>query len=137
MNVQGPFDMGVFVTKVVKEEVSPTLLLLEWKLGFVVGGFAGVPWPKNEGFVFASDPKKESFIFSLEPAVQRFDLLKPEKALMRDTNGRWRSFDFGGDLTVYSHGTWAAARGTYSGERDNGCFPRFPVPFSRFELWGL
>jgi hypothetical protein len=67
----GPFDMEGFVTKVVEPEMNPTVLLLEWQPGFVVGGFAGVPWPKRESLFgsFAADPEKKSFIFSLEPNV--------------------------------------------------------------------
>jgi hypothetical protein len=61
----GPFDMGEFVTKVVEPEVNPTVLLLEWQPGFVVGGFAGVPWPKDDDSC-AADAEKKSFIFSLE-----------------------------------------------------------------------
>jgi hypothetical protein len=48
MEAKRPFDMAEFVTKVVEPEVNPTVLLLEWQPGFVVGGFAGVPWPKVE-----------------------------------------------------------------------------------------
>jgi hypothetical protein len=45
MEAKGPFDMEEFVTKVVEPEVNPTVLLLKWKPGFVIGGFAGVSWP--------------------------------------------------------------------------------------------
>jgi hypothetical protein len=77
----GPFDMEEFVTKVVEAEVNLTLPLLEWKPDFVVGGFAAVPWPKDEselgetGF-FAGDPAKKSFIFSLKPNARRFNLVR-------------------------------------------------------------
>jgi serine/threonine protein kinase len=56
MWAKGPFAMGEFMTKVVRAEVKPTLLLLEWqpalavgpwKPCFVVGGFAAVAWPKG------------------------------------------------------------------------------------------
>jgi hypothetical protein len=75
----GSFDIEEFVTKVVEPEVSPTVLLLEWQPGFVIGGLDGVPRPKgeNQGFDlhWARDPEKKSFILSLEPKAQRFDLL--------------------------------------------------------------
>jgi hypothetical protein len=44
----GPFEMEELVTKVVEPEANPTVLLLEWQPGFVIGGFAGIPWPKDE-----------------------------------------------------------------------------------------
>jgi hypothetical protein len=102
----GPFDMEEFVTKVIEPEVNPTVLLLEWQPGFVVGGFAGVPWPKVESGVVgrmavAADREKKSFVFALEPKVQRFDLLNSKKALMGMTHWDWRSFVFGNDLVVY------------------------------------
>jgi demethoxyubiquinone hydroxylase (CLK1/Coq7/Cat5 family) len=45
----GDFDMAEFETKVVKTGVKPTLLLLEWEPGFVVGGFAGVAGRREHG----------------------------------------------------------------------------------------
>jgi hypothetical protein len=139
----GPFEMEEVVVKVVEPEVNPTVLLLEWQPGFVVGGFVGVPWPKDEGRLgggggFTVDPEKKSFIFSLEPKARRFDLLDSERTLMRWNNGNWRSFQFGYDLTVYDDGTCYSDCSAYNGGRIEGSFPGFPVPlFTRFELWGL
>jgi hypothetical protein len=137
----GPFDMGEFVTKVVEPEVNPTVLLLEWQPGFVVGGFAGVPWPKDESdgyeFRYAADPEKKSFIFSFEPKARRFDLLIADGALLRRTGESWRSFIFGSDLWVYDDGDCDGDSHAYAGERDDDSFPGSLVPFSRFELWAL
>jgi hypothetical protein len=106
----GPFDMEEFVRTVVNSEMNPTLLLLEWKQGFVVGGFAAVPWPKHESplagaYSFATDARTHSFIFSLEPKARRFDLLRADKALLRERNGDRRTFEFGSDLGVCDDGT--------------------------------
>jgi hypothetical protein len=143
MDVKGRFKMGEFETKVVKAEVNPTLLLLAWKRGFVIGGLAGVPWPKVECRTgqkryFAADPEKKSFIFSLEPTARRFDVVKTDKALLRMTGVMWRSFQFANDLIVYDDGDCAGKTSAYAGERDDGSFPGFtPGPFTRFELWAL
>jgi hypothetical protein len=138
----GPFDMEEFVTTVVEPEVNPTLLLLEWKPGFVIGGLAAVSWPKDErhglSFCCAADQERKSFIFSLEPKVRRFDLLKPDLALMRRTNSSWRSFGFGNDLNVYDDGDCDSLAGSSFGVRDDASFPcERPVRLTRFELWAL
>jgi hypothetical protein len=141
----GPFDMEEFVTKVVEPEVNPTLLLLEWKPAFVVGGFAAVPWPKDEGEGFdrtyAADPARKSFIFSLEPKAQRFDLLEPDQALLRRTGGegQWRSFRFGDDLRLFDDGECEGSCCAYADGPDDRGFPcdRCDVSFTRFELWAL
>jgi hypothetical protein len=74
----------------------------------VVGGFAGVPWPKDEPrwgepHHSATDRGRKSFIFPLEPKAQPFDLLDAGRALTRWTglDGNWRSFQFGEDLGIY------------------------------------
>jgi hypothetical protein len=140
MNVKaGRFDMEEFVTKIVKPGLKPMLLLLEWKPGFVIGGFAAVAWPKREGFgTCTSDPEKKSFIFSLEPKARRFDLLEAEKALQRVADRRFRGFYFGKDLGVFDDGTcWSGSDYHYAGGRDDGSFPDGEAAFTRFELWSL
>jgi hypothetical protein len=141
MDVKGRFDMEEFVTKVVEPEASPTVLLLEWQPGFVVGGLAALPWPKRESQgaqrCYAADPEKKSFMFSLEPKARRFDLVRADKALLRWTDGNWRSFKFGNDLYVSDDGDCAGQSTSYSGERDDGSFPKHHFKFTRFELWAL
>jgi hypothetical protein len=140
----GPLDMEDFVKTVVEAEVNPTLLLLEWKPGFVIGGFAGVPWPKNESRLavsrdFAADPGMRSFIFSFEPEVRRFNLVEPDRALAQWTCSDWRSFGFGNDLSVCDDGICNSFSDVYAGGRDDGNFPdnSSRVHFTRFELWAL
>jgi hypothetical protein len=141
MAVNGPFDMEEFVTKVAEPEVNPTVLLLEWQPGFVIGGFAGVPWPKDEGLlgVYMGDPEGKSFIFSLEPEAERFDLFVTEHALLRVKHWRWRGFEFGDDLGVFDNGNCTGCSSVYAGSRDDGSFPIGfrGVRFTRFELWAL
>jgi hypothetical protein len=137
----GRFDMEEFVTKVVEPEVNPTVLLLEWQPGFVVGGFAGVPWPKDESLFgsFAADSQRKSFIFSLDPNARRFGLLRTSDALWRATVGNRRGFVFGYDLGVYDNGTCNSSSSAYAGGRDHSNFPGGwgSVSFTRFELWAL
>jgi hypothetical protein len=143
MEVKGRFDMEEFVTKVVEPGVNPTLFMLEWQPGFVAGGFAGVPWPKNETSVrhphYAADPEKKSFIFSLEPKARRFDLLQAGKALRRAAGSSTRIIMFGDDLIVCDDGCCARAFDFYAGGREDGSFPDSTghVRFTRFELWAL
>jgi hypothetical protein len=143
MELNGPFDMEEFVTKVVEPEVNPTVLLLEWKPGFVVGGFAGVPWPMDETSLrdrhYGADPEKKSFIFSLEPKARRFDLLEASKALRRAAGSSTRILMFGDDLFVWDDGCCARRSNFYGGGRDDGSFPDSTgnVCFTRFELWAL
>jgi hypothetical protein len=136
----GPFDMEEFVAKVVRPEANPTLLLLEWKPGFVVGGFASVAWPKDENLfgTYAADPEKKSFIFSLEPEWRRFDVLSADNALAR-FDVVWRSFKFGNDLSVFDDGTCWNKTCFYAGGREHGGFPLGSGydRFRRFELWAL
>jgi hypothetical protein len=139
MDVNGPFDMQEFVAKVEKPEAKPTILLVEWKQGVVVGGFAAVPWPSNEGmWRNAEDPEVKSFIISLEPNARRFDLRLPAVALGCDTFMGRRSFQFGSDLLVFDDGTCGAKSCVYDCGRGDGSFPsRNGIPFVRFELWSL
>jgi hypothetical protein len=137
----GPFDMEEFVAKVVEREMNPTLLLLEWKPDFVVGGLAAVPWPKDVGWFPSCVPdfEKKSFIFSVEPNVQRYGLVGDRSALMRGTrgNGLW-GFAFGCDLGVVGDGMCWANSYAYAGTRDEGRFPPLnAVPFIGFEVWSL
>jgi hypothetical protein len=143
MEVKGPFDMEEFVTKVVEPEVNPTVLLLEWQPGFVIGGFAGIPWPKVEGRLgwgeaFAADAERRSFIFSLEPNARRFDLLTPDRALLRAGGPGHRVIYFGVDLAVVDGGTCWGQSNYDAGGRGIGSFPDGAwVHFTRFELWAL
>jgi hypothetical protein len=137
------FEMEEFVTKVVEPEVNPTVLLLEWQPGFVVGGFAGVPWPKDESQVggeehYAADPEKKSFIFSLDPKARRVDRLTADKARARWRNGDSRSVLFGYDFIVGGDGACVSRSKCYAGGRDDDSFPGLAgVSFTRFELWAL
>jgi hypothetical protein len=137
----GPFDMEEFVTKVVKTEVAPTILLVEWKPGFVMGGFAAVPWPRYDDKYgsLAADPQKRSFIFSLEPRARRFDLVKADWALERWGDAGLRGFFFGSDLGVCDDGSCWSQSISYAGGRGDDSFPDDSggVFFTRFELWGL
>jgi hypothetical protein len=142
MEAKGPFDMEEFVTKVVEPEVNPTVFLLEWKPGIVVGGFAGVAWPEDSRWgsdCYAADPQKKSFVFSLEPQARRFDLLVASKALRRMWGLRERYLIFGDDLLVGDDGCCASGSIFYRGGREDGSFPdsTFGVQFKRFELWAL
>jgi hypothetical protein len=140
MEAKGPFDMEEFVTRVVEPEVNPTVLLLEWKLGFVVGGFADVAEMRGLAIVascYAADPEKKSFIFSLEPKARRFHLLVAGGALGRGAGPGGRYLVFGDDLFVWDDGCCARRSQVYEGGRDDGSFPGSTgnVCFKQFELW--
>jgi hypothetical protein len=142
----GPFDMEEFVVKVVEPGARPTLLLLEWGPGSVVGGFAAVAWPKVEKkpedalWVGAVDQQMESFIFSLAPSPRSFALLKAGEALYRVRNAAGRWFQFGNDLGICAAGWCSAISNSvsvYARGRDGSSFPGDDVPFLRLELWVL
>jgi archaellum component FlaC len=142
MDVKGPFEMEQFVTLVVTPGVKPTMLLVECRPGFVIGGCAAVAWPTDEGTIggapiYASDPAKRSFIFSLEGRARAFGLQRAEQALLRMTDGKVRGFRFERDITVCDNGQCWVDCNAYAGGRDDGIFPTEKVRFTHFELWAL
>ena len=134
--------MSFLESKVAKPQVAPTLMLLEWRPGSVIGGFAAVPWPAQDVQPeFASDWDCGSFIFELVPGV-RYELNDRVHALARsrDRESGWRAFCFGLDLSVYDDGMCGTAGAwNYTGPRDGGQFPEADQAekFVRFELWSL
>jgi hypothetical protein len=144
-----------FERKIVERGLAPTLVLVEWKAGFVVGGFAAVAWPKLETqkgattIHWAADPDRASFIFSLKPNARRFALVDADTALVRRAADfpswhqcdPWRAFWFGDlDLRVFDDGTFRSfSGGSYEAFPHDGSFPEDNTDayYKRVEVWAL
>jgi hypothetical protein len=132
------WSMKVFLKKA--GDFAPTLVLIRMKNGTECGGVAGGPWPKKPEL--AADPAKGSFIFSLGATPARFDLVKPEKALICTF---W-SFVFGYGFDLYvsrvGSGCGSESQGDYAGPRERGQLIGGTTesrvqPYGRWELWRL
>jgi hypothetical protein len=120
----GPWDFGGFKAMVIGK--SPVLVLVEFA-GGVCGGFAAVPFEKDE---LTADPTGTSFVFSLRPVAARYALKDKAEALYL-----WPDcFQFGdGCLSIRNTGDMARREETYAvpSDWDTGG----SVKFTRFEIW--